>query len=79
MSAALGVGEQEPAAFLAKQRALRVRVKGIDEKDIARLLEERTAAKAQKDYAKADAARDALQKMGIEVRDTPEGVEWSVA
>ena len=46
---------------------------------VERLLDDRTAAKAQKDYANADAARDALVHMGIEVRATPEGVEWSVA
>jgi cysteinyl-tRNA synthetase len=38
-----------------------------------RLLEERDAARAARDYATADARRDELAERGWEVRDTPEG------
>jgi cysteinyl-tRNA synthetase len=79
MSKVLGVGEREPNEFLKTQRALRIRVKGIDPHEIERLLDARAASKARKDYASADGARDTLAKLGIEVRDTPDGVEWSVA
>jgi cysteinyl-tRNA synthetase len=47
--------------------------------DVEALLEKRAEAKARKDYAAADAARAELADLGIEVRDTPQGVEWSVA
>ncbi len=42
------------------------------------LLADRQAAKAAKDFAKADAIRDALVSAGVEVKDTPQGAEWSL-
>ncbi len=38
---------------------------------------ERVAAKIAKEYAKSDAIRDELAAAGIELRDTPNGPEWS--
>ncbi len=40
------------------------------------LLSEREAARDDGEYARADAIRDTLQALGIEVMDTPEGTEW---
>jgi cysteinyl-tRNA synthetase len=42
------------------------------------LLEERTAARAVKDWARADAIRDQLKVAGIEIEDTPDGPKWSI-
>ena len=78
MGALLGLGEQEPAAFLERQRALRLKVRGVEVKTVEGLMQERAAAKQQKDFARADAVRASLIELGIEVRDTPDGVEWSV-
>ena len=44
--------------------------------DIEALIKKRNDAKAHKDWAAADAARDALTELGIELQDTPEGVVW---
>ncbi|MGB0332656.1 MAG: CysS/YqeB C-terminal domain-containing protein, partial [Planctomycetota bacterium] len=44
--------------------------------EVQALIEARTAAKAAKDWAAADAARDSLTALGIEIQDTPEGVVW---
>lgn len=44
--------------------------------EIEALVAQRNAAKAAKDWAAADAARDRLAEMGIELQDTPEGVVW---
>ena len=41
--------------------------------DIRRLVAERDAARASKDYARSDELRDELQAMGLEVMDTAEG------
>ena len=79
MAKVLGVGAQDPAAFLARQRAVRLKVKGLDEAAVAALVDERSAARRRKDFAAADAARAKLTGMGIEVRDVPDGTsEWSV-
>ncbi len=43
--------------------------------EILKLVEERTAAKKAKDYARADEIRDILKAQGITLKDTPQGVE----
>ncbi|MBO0897981.1 cysteine--tRNA ligase [Arthrobacter sunyaminii] len=42
-------------------------------------LEERRAARAAKDWARADAIRDSLAAAGITVEDTADGASWSMA
>lgn len=42
-------------------------------------IEERAAAKKEKDFARADAIRDELLAKGIVIKDTREGVVWSKA
>ncbi len=43
------------------------------------LLEMRRAARADRRFADADAVRDRLLALGVEVRDTPDGSEWLLA
>ncbi|WP_215549561.1 cysteine--tRNA ligase [Amycolatopsis sp. CA-230715] len=45
---------------------------------VAGLLEERQKARAEKDFARADAARDSLANAGIAVEDTPNGPVWTL-
>ncbi|HVK30856.1 MAG TPA: cysteine--tRNA ligase [Nocardioides sp.] len=45
---------------------------------VAGLLEERAQARADKDWARADAIRDRIKAAGIEVTDTPDGPTWTV-
>ena len=47
--------------------------------DIDKLIEERQAARKNKDFAKADQIRDDLLKQGIILEDTKEGVKWKRA
>ncbi|MGW4352699.1 cysteine--tRNA ligase [Nocardia sp. NPDC004582] len=42
-------------------------------------LDRRQQARADKDWATADAVRDRLQAAGVEVTDTPQGAEWALA
>ena len=44
--------------------------------EIEALIAERTAAKKEKDFARADAIRSQLLEMGIILKDTREGVQW---
>lgn len=41
-------------------------------------LQRRAQARAEKDWATADAVRDRLAEAGIEVTDTPDGAQWSL-
>ena len=47
-----------------------------DAAEIEALIARRAEAKKAKDWAAADAIRDELKAMGIEIKDTPNGVEW---
>ena len=42
------------------------------------LLQQRTDARARKDFATADAIRDGLDAIGIKVEDTPTGARWTL-
>lgn len=68
--AVLGILQQSPEAFL----------KGADvDTDVAQieaLIAERNAARAAKDWQRADVARDQLQELGIVLEDTAEGTLW---
>ncbi|NNU80968.1 cysteine--tRNA ligase [Halovulum dunhuangense] len=50
--------------------------------DAAALIEEllgaRRTARAARDFARADAIRDAFAAAGVEIKDTPEGTSWSL-
>jgi cysteinyl-tRNA synthetase len=62
----------EKAAALKEQDA--APVEGAEE--IEALIAARTEAKKSKNWAEADRIRDELKAMGIEIKDTPNGVEW---
>ncbi|WP_133498481.1 cysteine--tRNA ligase [Cognatilysobacter terrigena] len=67
---ALGLLQQSPAEWFAR---------GADSSDdarIAALVEERTAAKKSRDFARADAIRDQLAAEGVLLEDTAAGVRW---
>ncbi len=52
----------------------------IDKDEAARinaLIEERNAARASRDFKRADAIRDELLAMGIEIKDSPQGTTWT--
>ncbi|WP_077074623.1 cysteine--tRNA ligase [Aedoeadaptatus urinae] len=52
------------------------REEGDEDSAIEALLEERKAARANKDFARADAIRDELFEKGIAIEDTREGTLW---
>ncbi len=45
-------------------------------KKIEQLVQERDSARANKDWKKADELRKAIEDLGVEIIDTPEGTKW---
>ena len=49
---------------------------GEGDAEVARLVEERAAARAARDFARADALRGRLAELGVVIEDTPHGTVW---
>ncbi|HEX4421749.1 MAG TPA: cysteine--tRNA ligase [Kofleriaceae bacterium] len=75
---ALGVLAAVPRAYLAERRARLIARRGIDVATVERLLAERVAARAAKDFTRSDAIRGELGGLGVDLHDTPQGTDWSV-
>jgi cysteinyl-tRNA synthetase len=69
LGATLGILQQAPRAFLQSGA-------GLDEASIARLIEERRAAKVRGDYQRSDAIRSELAGQGVVLKDTAQGTTW---
>ena len=75
---ALGLLVRPPGEFLAERRQRLASLRGIDASRIEELLAERTAARKNKDFARADELRELIHGMGVEVLDTAAGADWKV-
>jgi cysteinyl-tRNA synthetase len=74
----LGFLEADPSTALRELRDLRAGLLGLDQDLIADKIAARTQARADKDWAKADAIRDELLEMSVEIMDSPEGTDWRI-
>jgi cysteinyl-tRNA synthetase len=72
----LGIGGDEPTAFLERVRDRRARLLGVSAEDVERAINERADARRNKDFARADQVRDELKARGVEILDTPQGTTW---
>ncbi len=70
---ALGLLQQTPAEWFARGAS------GDDDARIQALIDERSAAKKARDFARADAIREQLAAEGVLLEDTPQGVRWKRA
>ena len=71
--ALLGLLQQDPEAWFQRD------TDGVDGARVEVLLEERRAARAAKDFARADAIRAELTAMGVVIEDGAQGTRWSIA
>jgi cysteinyl-tRNA synthetase len=76
---AIGVLSQDPGAYLHERRERLVKAKKIDVAAVQAKLDERKAARAAKDFTRADAIRGELTLLGVELLDTPTGTDWRIA
>jgi len=74
----LGIGTEDPEAFIENERERKLKLKGLDRKEIERRLSERETARKNKDFETADRIREELTAQGLILRDTPWGTFWMV-
>ncbi|NOZ87487.1 MAG: cysteine--tRNA ligase [Deltaproteobacteria bacterium] len=74
----LGIFDMEPSIYLNRIRDRRAAEKGINPAEVERLLVERTEARQNKLWDRADEIRNRLKEMGIDIMDTVDGSSWKV-
>jgi cysteinyl-tRNA synthetase len=72
----LGVLGREPSEALLEIRDLKAANLEIDPSDIDHKIDERKQARADKDWDRADAIRDELAAMDVEIMDSADGTTW---
>ena len=75
----LGIFRRPPAQFLLARRERLCARRGIDAAAVEAEITARTAARAAKDFARADEIRNTLKSRNIELQDTPAGTTWRVS
>jgi cysteinyl-tRNA synthetase len=74
----VGLGGDDAGAWLARVRRRRALRLGLREEDIDQKLLERKQARMDRDFARADAVRDEIAALGVELMDSPEGTSWRI-
>jgi cysteinyl-tRNA synthetase len=74
----LGILRREPSAALLAIRGKAAARRGIEPAAVEAQIAERAAARAAKDYARGDAIRDELLRVGVAIMDGAGGTTWSV-
>ena len=74
----LGIGNANTIAAGTAGPGAGVRLRDVLGSLVRLTLQQRDAARARRDYATADAIRDGLDEIGVQVEDTPEGPRWEL-
>jgi cysteinyl-tRNA synthetase len=74
----LGLLITAPSTYAKRTRTRRLQVRKLDAAEIEQAIGARAAARAAKDFARADAVRAELLAKGVEIADTPQGTVWRV-
>ena len=71
LGAVLGILQQPPQDFLQGGGA-----EALDAETIEQLIEQRSEARRNRDFAEADRIRDELEEQGVLLEDGPDGTRW---
>ncbi len=78
LTGSMGLLSADPIVYIeAKQKKILAEL-DIDAADIDKLINERNAARSEKNWARADEIRDQLLARSIEMKDGPTGTTWQV-
>lgn len=72
----LGILIDPSKTYFEKRRSDNLAAKQIDSDEIENLIQQRDAARKQKDWQRADEIRKSLDEMGIILEDRPSGTVW---
>jgi cysteinyl-tRNA synthetase len=76
IGALLALFQNPPKSFLIELDDMLLNEKGLKRSEIQSIVDDRYAARRNKDFKTADEIRGKLLQLGIELRDSPEGTEW---
>jgi cysteinyl-tRNA synthetase len=78
MANTLGLLSEEPALYMQKERKKILQTLTVSPEEIEKAIKERTAAREEKNWVRADEIRDQLLAQGIDLKDGPTGTSWQV-
>ena len=70
--------QEEPEEYLRQIDNRLLKQKGLNRKDVDKLVQQRSEARRSKNYKESDQIRSELTSMGISVMDSTEGSIWEV-
>ena len=76
--AVLGVINSDADQFFAFYRETELRKRGLNVDEIEELIRQRQSARAEKDWARADAIRQQLAGLNIVLKDSAQGTRWMI-
>jgi cysteinyl-tRNA synthetase len=78
ITAWLGLLSTPAQTYRERTKIRRAKCRGLTLADVTSKVAERAQARAAKDFARSDALRDELLRLGVVVKDTAEGQLWSM-
>ncbi len=78
LSKIVNLFSEPPSQFLETLREQTIQKQGISRQEIERLIDERDAARREKNFPRADEIRCQLLDRGIELQDFPQQTSWDV-
>jgi cysteinyl-tRNA synthetase len=78
MGEALGILQQPAGDYFQSRKAQAIEKKDLDVAGIENLIQQRTQARKDKDWKKADRLRQQLSDLNVVIEDRPDGTIWKV-
>jgi cysteinyl-tRNA synthetase len=79
MAPVFGILEDTPTEFQEQVKDKRLPAMGLSRDEVEGLIAQRTTARVEKDWARADTLRDELAARHIVIMDRPHGTDWRIA
>jgi cysteinyl-tRNA synthetase len=73
-----GLFREDPTAYIEKQKEEGLKRLNLSEEEIQKWIEDRNAARKQKNWKRGDEIRSDLFSKGIVLEDTPSGTIWKI-